>query len=120
VCDQSACNSPQPGTVVITEGVNLLLHGLSPHGVMFTLGGTIINFLMVFGYVSGRQFLTLISEKIRQTRAKPQLKTYLLITKLKRWGVSGHTLALIPTTRRQPPVATTLGFLPDTNRWPGA
>jgi hypothetical protein len=53
-------------TLVITEGVNLLLHGLSPHGVMFTLGGTIINFLMVFGYVSGRQFLTLISEKIRR------------------------------------------------------
>jgi hypothetical protein len=53
-------------TLVITEGVNFLLHGLSPHGVMFTLGGTIINFLMVFGYVSGRQFLTLISEKIRR------------------------------------------------------
>jgi hypothetical protein len=53
-------------TLVITEGVNFLLHGLTPHGVMFTLGGTIINFLMVFGYVSGRQFLTLISEKIRR------------------------------------------------------
>lgn len=53
-------------TLVITEGVNFLLLGLSPHGVMFTLGGTIINFLMVFGYVSGRQFLTLISEKIRR------------------------------------------------------
>ncbi|HEY4708779.1 MAG TPA: hypothetical protein VIH46_01280 [Candidatus Acidoferrales bacterium] len=28
-------------TLVITEGVNGLLHGLSPQGVMFTLGGTI-------------------------------------------------------------------------------
>ena len=53
-------------TLVITEGVNFLLHGLSPHGVMFTLGGTIINFLMVFGYVSGRQVLAVISEKIRR------------------------------------------------------
>jgi len=53
-------------TLVITEGVNFLLHGLSPHGVIFTLGGTIINFLMVFAYVSGRQALTLISEKIRR------------------------------------------------------
>ena len=52
-------------TLVITEGVNFLLHGLSPHGVMFTFGGTVINFLMVFGYVSGRQVLAVISEKIR-------------------------------------------------------
>lgn len=51
-------------TLVITEGVNFLLHGLSPHGVMFTLGGTIINSLMVFGYVSGRQVLAVISEKV--------------------------------------------------------
>lgn len=53
-------------TLVITEGVNFLLHGLSPHGVMFTLGGTIINFLMVFGYVSGRHLVAVISEKIRR------------------------------------------------------
>ena len=53
-------------TLVITEGVNFLLHGLSPHGVIFTLGGTIVNFLMVFGYVSGRQVLAVISEKIRR------------------------------------------------------
>jgi len=53
-------------TLVITEGINFLLHGLSPHGVMFTLGGTIINFLMVFVYVSGRQVLAVISEKIRR------------------------------------------------------
>jgi hypothetical protein len=53
-------------TLVITEVVNGLLHGLSPQGVMFTLGGTIINFLMVFGYVSGRQVLAVISEKIRR------------------------------------------------------
>ncbi len=60
-------------TFVITEGVNLLLHGLSPYGVMFTLGGTIINFLMVFGYVSGRQVLAVISEKIRRNSpALPQ------------------------------------------------
>jgi hypothetical protein len=56
---------------VITEGVNFLLHGLSPHGVMFTLGGTIINFLMVFGYVLGRQVLTLISEKDPEKVASP-------------------------------------------------
>jgi hypothetical protein len=31
---------------------------------MFTLGGTIINSLMVFGYVSGRQVLAVISEKV--------------------------------------------------------
>jgi hypothetical protein len=60
-------------TLVITEGVNFLLHGLSPHGVMFTLGGTIINFLIVFGYVSGRQVLAVISEKIRRNgQALPQ------------------------------------------------
>ena len=51
---------------MITEGVNFLLHGLSPHSVMFTFGGTIINFLMVFVYVSGRQVLAAISEKIRR------------------------------------------------------
>ncbi len=53
-------------TLVITEAINFVLHGLGPHGVMFTLGGTIINFLMVFGYVSGRQVLAVISEKIRR------------------------------------------------------
>ena len=53
-------------TLVITEGVNFLLHGLSAHGVFFTLGGTIVDFLMVFGYVSGRQVLAVISEKIRR------------------------------------------------------
>jgi hypothetical protein len=51
-------------TLVITEGVNFLLHGLSPHGVMFTLGGTIINFLMVFAYLSGRQIPAFFSQKI--------------------------------------------------------
>jgi hypothetical protein len=34
--------------------------------LVFTLGGTVINFLMVFGYVSGRQVLAVISEKIRR------------------------------------------------------
>jgi hypothetical protein len=53
-------------TLVITEGINFLLHGLGPHGVMFTFGGTVINFLMVFGYVSGRQVLAVISEKLRR------------------------------------------------------
>ena len=52
-------------TLVITEGINLLLHGLSPHGMMFTLGGTIINCLMVFAYVSGRQILAFFSQKIQ-------------------------------------------------------
>jgi hypothetical protein len=27
-------------TLVITEGINFVLHGLGPHGVMFILGGT--------------------------------------------------------------------------------
>jgi hypothetical protein len=27
-------------TLVITEGINFVLHGLGPRGVMFTLGGT--------------------------------------------------------------------------------
>jgi hypothetical protein len=53
-------------TLVITEGINFLLHGLGPHGVMFTVGGTIINCLMVFGYISARQVLAVISEKFRR------------------------------------------------------
>jgi hypothetical protein len=60
-------------TLVITEGVNFLLHGLSAHGVMFTFGGTVINFLMVFGYGSGRQVLAVISKKIwRNSLVLPQ------------------------------------------------
>lgn len=60
-------------TLVITEGANFLLHGLSAHGVIFTLGGTIVNFLMVFGYISGRQVLAVISKKIwRNSPVLPQ------------------------------------------------
>jgi hypothetical protein len=59
-------------TLVITEGINFVLHGLGPHGVMFTLGGTVINFLMVFGYVSGRQVLAVRSEDDRQHVEGPE------------------------------------------------
>src|SRR5580658_6740039 len=69
-------------TLVITEGVNFLLHGLSPHGVMFTLGGTVINLLMVFGYVSGRQVLAVISDKIRRNSSVPP--QYLMPTQIKK------------------------------------
>jgi hypothetical protein len=51
-------------TLVITEGINFLLHGLGPHGVMFTFGGTVVNFLMVFGYVEGRQLVETIYENL--------------------------------------------------------
>jgi hypothetical protein len=64
--------SHQGMTLVITEGVNFLLHGLSPNGVMFTLGGTIVNFLMVFIYIAGRKALAVISDKIWRNPSLPQ------------------------------------------------
>ena len=48
--------------------------------------------------------------------ARPQVKTYLLATKLRRRAPLGPTPARIPTTRRPLPAATTLSYMLDTNR----
>ena len=54
--------------LVITEATNLLLHGITdPTGILFTLGGTAVNVGFVFGYLPGRDVLSLISAKIRRS-----------------------------------------------------
>jgi hypothetical protein len=53
---------------VITEATNLLLHGITdPTGILFTLGGTVVNVGFVFGYLPGQDVLSLISAKIRRS-----------------------------------------------------
>jgi hypothetical protein len=52
-------------TLLMTETINVLLHGLSPAGIFFTFGGTVINVLFIFGYLPGRDVLAVISAKLR-------------------------------------------------------
>lgn len=54
---------------MITEGTNLLLHGITdPTGILFTLRGTAVNAGFVFAYLPGPNVLFLISAKIRRSR----------------------------------------------------
>lgn len=61
-------NKHRGTTLLITEGVSALLHGIaSPQAVLFNLGGTVLNTAVLFGYLPGRDVLFQISAKIRRS-----------------------------------------------------
>ena len=39
---------------MITEAINFLFHGMSPASIFFTLGGTVINVIAIYGYLPSR------------------------------------------------------------------
>jgi hypothetical protein len=53
-------------TLLMTETINVLLHGISPAGVLFTLGGTAINLAFIFGYLPSRDVLGFICAKLKR------------------------------------------------------
>ena len=55
--------------LLLTEGVNLLLHGIgSAAAVFFNLGGTLVNIAVIYGFVPTRSFLSNTIEKIKAAR----------------------------------------------------
>jgi hypothetical protein len=57
----------QGATLLITEGLSALLHGVaSPASVFFNLGGTALNAAVLFGYLPGCDVVSLLSAKIRR------------------------------------------------------
>ena len=56
----------RPGLVILlTEATNYLVHGISsPIGVGFAMGGTIVNLLMVYGYIPGRKLICIFTTKL--------------------------------------------------------
>ena len=55
--------------LLITEGVNLLLHGIgSASAVFFNLGGTLVNIAVIYGLVPTQNFLSSAIEKIKAAR----------------------------------------------------
>ena len=61
-------NNPQTA-LLLTEGVNLLLHGIgSAAAVFFNLGGTLVNIAVIYGFVPTRSFLSTTIEKIKAAR----------------------------------------------------
>jgi hypothetical protein len=58
----------QGTTLLMTEGVSALLHGIaSPAAVFFNLGGTALNVAVLYGYLPGRDIVSQISAKIRRS-----------------------------------------------------
>jgi hypothetical protein len=56
--------------LLLTEGVNLLLHGIgSPAAVFFNLGGTLVNIAVIYGLVPTRNFFSNAIEKIKSARS---------------------------------------------------
>jgi hypothetical protein len=57
----------RPGlTILLTEATNYFAHGMSsPIGVGFAMGGTIVNMLVVYGYIPSRRLLSVITAKLR-------------------------------------------------------
>ena len=58
----------RPGlTLLLTEATNYLVHGISsPIGVGFAMGGTLVNLLIVYGYIPSRNVLLVLSAKLRR------------------------------------------------------
>jgi len=55
--------------LLLTEGMNLLLHGVgSAAAVFFNLGGTLVNIAVIYGFVPTRSFLFSAIEKIKTAR----------------------------------------------------
>jgi hypothetical protein len=52
---------------LMTEAFNFLIHGFNtPVGILFALGGTMVNFLFIFGYLPSRDVLGAISASLRR------------------------------------------------------
>lgn len=52
--------------ILLTEGANYFVHGISsPIGVGFAMGGTMVNLLMIYGYIPSRKMLSVLSSKLR-------------------------------------------------------
>jgi hypothetical protein len=58
----------RPGlTLLLTEIANYLAHDISsPVGVGFAMGGTIVNLLVVYGYIPSRSLVAVIAAKLRR------------------------------------------------------
>ena len=55
--------------LLLTEGVNLLLHGIgSASAVFFNLGGTLVNIAAIFGLVPTQSFLSNAIETLKAAR----------------------------------------------------
>jgi hypothetical protein len=55
--------------LLLTEGVNLFLHGLgSASAVFFNLGGTLVNIAAIFGFAPTQSFFSNAIEKIKAAR----------------------------------------------------
>jgi hypothetical protein len=55
--------------LLLTEGMNLLLHGVgSAAAVFFNLGGTLVNIAVIYGFVPTRSFLSTAIQKIQAAR----------------------------------------------------
>jgi hypothetical protein len=55
--------------MLLTEGVNLMLHGIgSASAVFFNLGGTLVNIAAIFGFVPAESFLSSAIEKLKSAR----------------------------------------------------
>lgn len=60
--------NPQ-AAMLLTEGLNLLLHGIgSASAVFFNLGGTLVNIAVIFGFAPAQSFLSNTIEKLLVTR----------------------------------------------------
>jgi hypothetical protein len=60
--------NPQ-AALLLTEGMNLLLHGVgSAAAVFFNLGGTLVNLAIIYGFVPTRSFLFNAIENIKAAR----------------------------------------------------
>jgi hypothetical protein len=56
-------------TMLLTEGVNLLLHGTgSASAVFFNLGGTLVNIAAIFGFVPAQSFCSNAIERLSAAR----------------------------------------------------
>jgi len=61
-------NKHKGTSLLITEGLSAVLHGLSsPAAIFFNLGGTLLNSAVLFGYLPSRDVLSQISAKIRRS-----------------------------------------------------
>lgn len=55
--------------LLITEAVNLLLHGISsPAAMMFNLGGTLINAAVIYGVIPSQNIFSFGLSKLKQAK----------------------------------------------------
>lgn len=65
-------NNPQ-SALLLTEGVNLLLHGVgSAASAFFILGGTCLNVAYIFGFVPAQKFVVSTIQKIKSAQTSDE------------------------------------------------